>query len=108
MALILARKIRQYRSVVSILQQSSKIFPSGLRPLSKRYCQRVIKDDVLQHIFPTGPALLVSFVRHHKAAIENPSPPLCCLWWAPIACNIDIVKKSQFLFTPVCFALIAS
>jgi hypothetical protein len=52
MALILARKIRQYRSIVSILQQqSSKKIPSGSRPQSKRYCRRASKTMIPQHIF---------------------------------------------------------
>lgn len=109
MALILARKIRQYRSIVSILQQSSKEIPLGFAPaiealLSKKSHQG---RGSATH-FPTGPALLVSFIRHHKATKEDSPPPVCCSWWAPSAGNIDIVKKSQFLFTPVCFALIAS
>ena len=59
--------------------------------------------------FPTGPALLVSFIRHHNSRKRNRATLVLFVVAFPSAGNIDIVKKSsQFLFTPVCFALIAS
>ena len=85
MALILARKIRQYRSIVSILQQSSKKkFPSGSRPQSKRYYRRrVIKDDEVQHIFQQDrrcwyPSSVIikpqKETRHHPYVIRGGLP----------------------------------
>lgn len=63
MALILARKIHQYRSIVSILLKTIQISP---RPGAKAYS----KDNVKATQFPTGPALpgILPSVRHHKAA----------------------------------------
>jgi hypothetical protein len=105
MALILARKIRQYRSIVSILQQTiiQKV-SLGFRARNRSATHRrsISKnDDELQHIFqpdrrcwyPSSviikPQLEKKRIRHHPYRVYS--------WWAvlPSQCagNIDIVKK---------------
>jgi hypothetical protein len=87
MALILARKIRQYRSIVSILQQQSskrEKSPRGFaHAIAALIAEEQFKERRTATHFPTGPALLVSFIRHHKAATKeekNPPPPLSCVF----------------------------
>jgi hypothetical protein len=74
MALILARKIRQYRSIVSILQRTIQETSQGARNRSAN-TWRENQGRWLATQFPTGPALLVSFWSVIIIAAKETEPP---------------------------------
>jgi hypothetical protein len=65
--------IHRIYPAATIIQENSL----GFAPAIEALLPKSIKDDDTATHFPTGPALLVSFIRHHKAAKGRHRHPFC-------------------------------
>jgi hypothetical protein len=72
MALILARKIRQYRSIVSILQKTiQEQFPKAL-PKGNKSSRTMTRNTISNRTGAAG----ILLVRHHNCRKKRNRPPL--------------------------------